>query len=252
MPQNNINGFLEQLGLTEYEAKTLSSLFKLKESEAPEISRNAQVPKTRVYDVLDRLTKKGLIIEVYGRPKKYMVIEPPKVFDKLIEERKQEITRLEQDATSFKKTVFDQISNGVSEKVMKVKDKNDFLRILSQEIIHTKKSLTIFAKHTENYSLVSQAIKKLSEKNVNIKIISNIIKTNQVFQKELKDIKLNHKTADHELDAYIMDNKKVILALSNLSDEKPEYHFIIWSNNSHMANALQHYFEKMWVQGKKA
>ena len=91
MNEIEIKGLLENLGLTEYEAKTLTSLFKLKESEAPQISRAAQVPKTRVYDVLDRLTKRGLIIEIYGRPKKYRVIEPNSVFSQLIENRKEEI-----------------------------------------------------------------------------------------------------------------------------------------------------------------
>jgi len=54
MQEYDVNVFLERLGLTEYEAKTLSALFRLKEAEAPEVSRSAQVPKTRVYDVLDR------------------------------------------------------------------------------------------------------------------------------------------------------------------------------------------------------
>src|SRR3989344_3070067 len=105
MPEYEVNLFLEKLGLTEYEAKTLSSLFELKEAEAPQISRNAQVPKTRVYDVLDRLTKRSLIIEVSGRPKKYRVVEPQKVFDRLIEDKKKEIESLVEKAEAFKKTV---------------------------------------------------------------------------------------------------------------------------------------------------
>ena len=68
--KTNIHELLKQLGLTEYESKTLNTLFQLKEEKAPEISRDAQVPKTRVYDVLDGLVKKGLVIEIQGRPKK--------------------------------------------------------------------------------------------------------------------------------------------------------------------------------------
>lgn len=251
MAETTITGFLEQLGLTEYEAKTLNSLFKLREAEAPQISRNAQVPKTRVYDVLDRLTKKELIIEVYGRPKKYRVVEPPKVFDKLIKERKEELSRLEEKATSFKKSISFELSNGVTEKVMKVKDKLDFLRILSQEIALTKNSLTAFTDHSKEYSMVSDAIKKLSQKNVKIQIISSLIDSSHDFSKELKNAGIDFKQANHGLEAFILDKKKVILALSDVSQDKPEYHFIIWPENTHMANALQHYFDSIWESTKK-
>jgi sugar-specific transcriptional regulator TrmB len=64
MNNKSVNEMLLQLGLTEYESKTLSTLFKMGESEAPAISRLAQVPKTRVYDVLDKLVEKNLVIEI--------------------------------------------------------------------------------------------------------------------------------------------------------------------------------------------
>jgi len=105
MAETELNNFLEKLGLTEYEAKTLSSLFRLREAEAPEISRNAQVPKTRVYDVLARLTKKNLIIEIHGRPKRYMSIEAEKVFALLIEEKRKELQELEKRASELKETI---------------------------------------------------------------------------------------------------------------------------------------------------
>lgn len=251
MAETSITSFLEQLGLTEYEAKTLSSLFKLKEAQAPQISRNAQVPKTRVYDVLDRLTKRELIIEVYGRPKKYRVVEPSKVFDRLLSERKAELSKLEERAVTFKKNISYELSNGVSEKVMKVKDKMDFLRILIQEISSTKNSLTIFTEHPKNYEPISDAVKKISEKNVDVKIISGAIEGDNTFLRELKNTAIDFRHASHGIEAYIVDKKKVILSLSSIVGEKPEYHFIIWPENTHMANALQHYFDKLWETGKK-
>ena len=76
MSEADVNSLFLELGLTEYESKTLSTILKLKDAEAPDISRLAQVPKTRVYDVLDKLIRRGLIIEISGRPKKYRGIDP--------------------------------------------------------------------------------------------------------------------------------------------------------------------------------
>ena len=75
---------LQRLGLTEYESKTLTSLIRLGEAKAPDISREAQVPKTRVYDVLDKLMERDLIIEIQGRPKKYRVRETDRIFNELV------------------------------------------------------------------------------------------------------------------------------------------------------------------------
>ena len=54
----------------------------------------------------------------------------------------------------------------------------------------------------------------------------------------------------HGLNAFVLDNKKVIMALSDFRKEAPQYHFVIWDNNKHMANALNHYFQKCWQQGR--
>ncbi|MFH0715050.1 MAG: helix-turn-helix domain-containing protein, partial [Candidatus Diapherotrites archaeon] len=154
-----ISQFLADLGLTEYEAKTLSTLFKLKETEAPEISRVAQVPKTRVYDVLDRLTKKGLVIEIFGRPKKYRVVEPKEALDVLVKRKKEEVKALEEKSSELKALAegFEDVEEEEGEKVMKVKDKQDFNRILAQEIGNAKDSVVAFSKMDEGNDALKEA-----------------------------------------------------------------------------------------------
>lgn len=252
MPAETID-LLQQLGLTEYESKTLATLFRLKETEAPEISRLAQVPKTRVYDVLERLTKKGLVIEIYGRPKTYRVIEPGSVFEELIKHKKNEIKRLEEKTVELKEA-FGSIkgsSDETGEKVMKVKDKNDFLRILAQEIDNAKEEVVAFSRLDENQEVLKEALHNALDRKVNVKMLSKIPKALQAHAKSLSQKGMKLKDHDHGMNAYIIDGKKVILALSDFSKEKPEYHFTIWNNHKPMANAMQHYFEHLWKQGKE-
>lgn len=244
---------LEQLGLTEYEAKTLSTLFKLKETEAPEISRLAQVPKTRVYDVLERLTKKGLVIEIYGRPKKYRVIEPASVFEELIKQKKSEIKKLEEKTTELKQFFGNVKVNEeeAGEKVMKVKDKNDFLKILAQEIDSAKNEVIAFAKLDENQALLKEALHNAIGRKVSVKMLSKVPKALFTEAKVLSKKGISLKDHDHGINAYIIDGKKVILALSDFSKEKPEYHFTIWNNHKPIVNVMQKYFDHCWQQGKE-
>ena len=250
MQEYDVNSFLEKLGLTEYEAKTLSALFNLREAEAPEISRLAQVPKTRVYDVLDRLTNKGLIIEIYGRPKKYRVVEPEKVFSELIAWKKNELRELEDTAKKMGPSIAVEISNGKREKVMKVKDLNDFLRILSQEVSGAKKQVIGFTGIGKEFGLLNEAIKNVPSKNIEVKLISKILDADKTMVKEMSGAGVLLKHFDHGLHAYVIDGKKVILALSDFAQHQPEYHFTIWPENKTMANALQKYFDHCWQQGK--
>lgn len=62
---------LKQFDLNEYEAKTFVVLLRMDNAPASEISDAADVPKSRVYDVLSALEKKGLVTKQPSSPKKY-------------------------------------------------------------------------------------------------------------------------------------------------------------------------------------
>ncbi len=249
---SELNSLLQTLGLTEYEAKTLTTLFKMKETEAPEISRTAQVPKTRVYDVLEKLEKKGLVIEIYGRPKKYRVVEPKHAINELLKQKKTELAELEKKAGEIHSffSSGENEANSSGERVMKVKDKNDFLRILSQEIESAKSRVIGMSKLDENQEILKKSLQNALGRNVAVKIVSRVPKALEKDAKSLLEKGMEIRDHDHGLNAYVIDGKKVILALSDFEKEKPEYHFTIWNNNQPMANAVQRYFEQCWEEGK--
>ncbi|MDD4250712.1 MAG: helix-turn-helix domain-containing protein [Candidatus ainarchaeum sp.] len=245
MNNSNTHYLLEKLGLTEYEAKTLSTLFKLKEAQAPTISRAAQVPKTRVYDVLEKLISKGLLIEIKGRPKIYRAIEPEKTIDILIKTKKTQLNSLESEVDKFKQELvlpFEGEEKG--EKIMKVKEKQDFERILGQELAKAKHNIQGLTEITDNQTIIQDALKSATEHNVKVKLL------NSNPSEKLKDI-IEVKQLNHGLNAFIIDDKKVILAISDFKKDKPDYHFTILNDNAPMANALTYYFNTHWDKAKK-
>ncbi|MBN2127064.1 MAG: TrmB family transcriptional regulator [Candidatus Diapherotrites archaeon] len=246
MNEKNINLFIERLGLTEYESKTLTALFTLREAEAPEISRHAQVPKTRVYDVLDKLTKNNLIIEIAGRPKKYRSVEPDRVFAKLIEEKRKELGLLEEKSKEITELLsVAEIDSSINEKVMKVKEKQDFFKILSQELEKANDSVNAFTNHSKDYYSLKESIKANPNK-LNVKILGKNSVENAKNALEITSLGGKIKEAEHGMHAYVIDDKKVIMALSDFNLDKPEYHFTIWPENKPLANTLNHYFDKFW------
>ncbi len=241
--KTDIHELLKKLDLTEYESKTLNTLFQLKEEKAPEISRDAQVPKTRVYDVLDGLVAKGLVIEIQGRPKKYRIVEPSKALTILMENKKEEMKKLQQHVEDLKEQVSSTIDlDDEEEKVLKVKDQNDFMRILEQELRNAKNSVITFTEKTVKHNALKRALQEAKQRNVHVKMLHSN-KDDDLSHYEKHGVEIKH--VEHGLEAFIIDDKKLVLALSDLKKEKPEYHFTIW-NKSPMVPALAHYFEKHW------
>lgn len=74
---------LEELGLTEYEAKCFVALTRISEGSAKEISRISDVPRSRVYDTVERLHQRGLVDIQQSEPRKYRLISKDAAFERL-------------------------------------------------------------------------------------------------------------------------------------------------------------------------
>lgn len=66
---------LESLGLTQYEAKCFTALTRLSRGTAREVSEVADVPRSRVYDTLERLHDRGLVDVQESEPREYRAVD---------------------------------------------------------------------------------------------------------------------------------------------------------------------------------
>ncbi len=243
----NLGEFLGRLGLTEYEAKTLSTLFALQEAETPEVARVSQVPKTRVYDVLDGLVEKGLVVKIFSRPKRYRCLKPTEVFQKLIQEKQTELEEWGSNAFEIAKDLESQrpIREEKGERVHKVKSRTDFYKILAQELDTAQteiKGLTILDAH---HHLLHDTLQHAAQRNVSIQFTGEHPESFvETAEKWGKNVQL--KKANHGLHAYIIDGKKVVMVLSDFKQDKPEYHFTIWPENKGLVQALNQTFQTQW------
>jgi sugar-specific transcriptional regulator TrmB len=66
-----------------YEVKIWSALLSRGVSTAGELSDIANVPRSRSYDVLESLGKKGFVVMKLGKPIKYIAVEPSEVLERV-------------------------------------------------------------------------------------------------------------------------------------------------------------------------
>lgn len=74
---------LNQLGLTEYEAKCFVALTRIEHGTAKEISQLSDVPRSRVYDTVERLHSRGLVDVQQSDPREYRAVSKKEAFDTL-------------------------------------------------------------------------------------------------------------------------------------------------------------------------
>lgn len=73
---------LQDLGLTEYEARVYTTLVKIKSGIVSEIHVMSGIPRSAVYGALKKLENKGIVEVQYTKPMKYKVLSPSKTLDK--------------------------------------------------------------------------------------------------------------------------------------------------------------------------
>lgn len=71
---------LKKLGLNRYEAQAYIGLTNIIAGQADEIAEAANLPRSRIYDILNQLEKKGYVEIIRSRPLRYVAIEPAVIF----------------------------------------------------------------------------------------------------------------------------------------------------------------------------
>ena len=92
---------LKELGLTEGEIKTYLALLKIGQNSTGPIAKESQVSRSKLYSILDKLEKKGMVSHVEKNGVIYFqAAEPTKINDYILK-KQQSLNKLETDFQTF-------------------------------------------------------------------------------------------------------------------------------------------------------
>ncbi len=217
---------LKKIGLTKYEINTINAMLKLKESTPPNISRVAGIPKTRIYDVLEKLEEEGFVMQVSDSPKIFRLHKIKEALQKRTDERKNEL----QEIDGLLKQFSDPDLEEEAEQLIKLKTERDMERVILQELGKAKEGVVAFTNLKPGNKKIISILKELSQKK-DVKVIN--------ANNEMHGLNAVHKP--HDLHAYIIDDSRLLMGLN----KEPNYNLAVL-NNKHMINALKSYFEQNW------
>ncbi len=254
---------LKDFGLNSYEGKLWTALLSRGIATAGELSDIANVPRSRSYDVLESLEKKGFIIMKLGKPIKYIAVPPADVVErvkrKLIEEAESQTRMIEE---LRKSNVLEELNQLHSEGITTIepteisgviKGRNNLFHHLETMVKNAQSSVTIlttekgFVRKGEQLKV---SLKKAFDRGVKIKVAAPVNKNSKVypFFKSISDVR--HSGA-FEGRWCIIDGKEITFMLLNDDHIHSSYDIGVWIKTPFFASAVEKTFLHVWDDMKQ-
>jgi len=246
-----------------YEVKVWTALLSRGTSTAGELSTISDVPRSRTYDILESLEKKGFIIMKIGKPIKFVAIKPEEVVERvkknLMVEAKERTKRLE---TLKGDEVLGELT-GLFTKGIKfvepadlsgsLKGRQNLYNHLDMMVRDAEKTVTIMTTAeglNRKLEVLMDSFEKVKKRGVKVRIAAPIDKNNLQVARELKKVAEVRSVESFKARFIVVDSNQLMFML--LDDEKfhPNYDIGVWINTEFFAMALEQMFELAWKEMK--
>ncbi len=245
-----------------YEVKIWTALLSRGVSTAGELSDIADVPRSRSYDVLESLEKKGFVIMKLGKPIKYLAVPPHEVLERVKknvkEEAKDRIGRLEE----LKETeVIGELNALHSQGIELVepadlsgslRGRHNLYNHLELTIRNAENNVTLMTT-TQGFIRKIEGLKptfeKIKKRGVKIRIAAPITKEAMSAVKDIKGV-AEVRNTDSKARFCIVDGKELIFMILDDKEVHPTYDVGIWVNTPFFASALDNLFDVAWKNMK--
>ena len=204
-----------------YEVKIWAALLSRGVSTAGELSDIANVPRSRSYDVLESLEKKGFVIAKSAKPIKYLAVQPKDVLESV----KTKIKRDRDDYINYiSNDAFSSLINSFQELHEKSANNDENMVAILKGRKNTHKHLGFLVKNS----------KKIVVSSINLGGGANTGLANAAKSK------IRAKEASIRL-CLVGDNDALLFPLQE-KDIHPDYDFCVWIKNRQTAKFLNEIF----------
>ncbi|MBW2999069.1 hypothetical protein KY339_00210 [Candidatus Woesearchaeota archaeon] len=254
---------LKDFGLNTYESKLWAALLSRGVSTAGELSDIANVPRSRSYDVLESLEKKGFIIMKIGKPIKYIAVPPSEVLERVkkkvlndAEKQSKTLDNLKSsEVLSELNTLHTQGVEAVepSEISGSLKGRNNIHNHLDSMIKSAEKSVVLMTTSSgllRKADVLKSALEKAKQRGVKVKIAAPLSNETENAVKSLKGLAEVKHTEKIQSRFCVVDGKEVMFMLLNDTQVHPTYDVGVWLNTEFFASALNNLFEESWSKMK--
>ncbi|MBW2975286.1 hypothetical protein KY366_06210 [Candidatus Woesearchaeota archaeon] len=241
-----LNELKADFRLNIYEAKIWTVLLSKGIATAGELADLSSVPRSRCYDVLESLEKKGFIIMKIGKPIKYIAIQPGEIVERvkkdITEDTELSLRMIEdiKDTDIFKelqllhKTGIEKVDG--SELSNSLVGRDNINHHLKKMVEKAQKSVLIVTTKegfVRKANLLHNILRRLKKKGVKIRIIAPLDKKAVKKVQGVADLK----DSDAKGRIVIVDNELLFMTNDGLVDKS--YDSAVWVKSEFFAAALK-------------
>lgn len=228
-------------------------------STAGELSDIGNVPRSRAYDVLESLEKKGFVIMKLGKPIQYMAVNPGEVVERVkkyvknaAEERVGRLDKLRTtDVLRELNTLHKQGIEFIEPSDLSgaIRGRHNLYTHMELLVKDAKKSVTFMTTSKgliRKVEALKSELEKLSKKGVKIRIAAPVTKDNEAAIRDI--LKVAEIRDNREVNARfcIVDEKDLMFMMLNDDDVHPTYDVGVWVKTPFFATAMNNLFDSCW------
>jgi sugar-specific transcriptional regulator TrmB len=247
-----------------YEVKVWAALLSRGTSTAGELSNISDVPRSRTYDILESLEKKGFILMKLGKPIKFVALKPEEVVErvkknliKYAKERTERLEKLKNDEVLEELNSL--FTKGVkfvepSDLSGSIRGRQNLYNHMDMMLRGAEKSITIVTTReglNRKFEAIMPTLDKCKKRGVKIRIAAPVDSSNIKVAKEFKKVsEIRDIEGKMKARFVVVDGNQLMFML--LDDEKfhPNYDVGIWINTEFFSQALEQMFDIMWNELK--
>ena len=250
--QELVSKIKDYFDLNIYETKVWLALLGKGIASAGEVADISGVPRSRTYDVLESLEKKGFALVKLGKPIKYIGVKPRIILEKLKNnvrknaEEKITILLKVKDTNEFVK-LEELYKNGINpvkreDVSAALKGKSNISDYLREIIQNAKKEVIICTNAKDIKSKIkifAQTFKTLKKADIKLKLA--LSGDNDLIKQVENNLGIKIKKIDIDAKFFIIDRKEILFYLSKNADEEDT---AIWLDSEFFSQAFATLFEK--------
>src|SRR3990167_3283482 len=240
---------LKKFGLSEKEGKVYLSCLELGETTASDIAIKSNLPRTLVYDILERLIDLGLISYSIKTHKKVFRASDPEELLRIIREKEEAINEALPELKRLQKI------KGVKRPKVEVYEGKEGMKTVMNDILRSgAKEFLAYGSSRSSFEIIPAFMEEWHKERIKKKVIIKILYNNtkearEKVKKKQESMKLtNYKFMSIDLQSptstLIYSNKVV---LQNWTKEP----FAVMIENEEMAENQKRYFKELWKIGTK-
>lgn len=253
-----LNKLRRYFSLNLYEVKIWTALLSRGVSTAGELSDIANVPRSRSYDVLETLEKKGFVVMKIGKPIKYIAVPPKEVLERVKKniknEADQHIKLLDESKNTDLVGELNSLHTQGVELVepadlsASLKGRHNLYNHIDMTIKNAESSVNIMTTSLgflRKVEALKPVLEQLKKRGVKIKICTNLNKETEKAALELKGV-AEVKYTSAKARFIVVDGRELIFMIMDDQEIHPTYDIGIWINSPFFSEAINNLFEVAW------